>query len=114
LIGRLLDFGCGWGFDANFYQMDAYDPFYFPRLPQGEFNTITCTYVINVLLPEERMYALRYIHSLLARGGSAYITVRRDVQNEGWTKAGTYQENAVLGLESVRKCASYEIYRMRK
>lgn len=112
--GRTLDFGCGKGTDADYLYCERYDPYYFSELPSGQFNTILCTYVLNVLLPEQRTYAINHLLGLLAPGGTAYITVRRDIRNNGWTKAGTYQEMVELDLKSIRRCASYEIYELRK
>src|SRR4051812_16936113 len=34
LRGRVLDYGCGFGFDANHFGWEAYDPHYRQTLPQ--------------------------------------------------------------------------------
>jgi hypothetical protein len=49
LRGKMLDYGCGRGFDAEYYGMDKYDPHYAPEFPKIKFDTITCNYVLNVV-----------------------------------------------------------------
>jgi hypothetical protein len=38
--GRVLDYGCGLGFDADQQGWEAYDPYYRPRKPTGIYDTI--------------------------------------------------------------------------
>jgi len=59
--GRVLDFGCGNGVDVTFlrnngFDIVGYDPYYVPEIPNGQFDTIMCNYVLNVLLPEEQVH----------------------------------------------------------
>lgn len=57
LKGRILDFGCGYGFDTDElkrqgYNITGYDYYYYrPEYPVGKFDTILCNYVLNVLEP---------------------------------------------------------------
>lgn len=98
LKGKLLDYGCGKGFDAKHYSMDKYDPGFFPKLPRKKYHTLTCNYVLNVILPEKEQEILDSIKSKLRIGGVAYISVRRDIKKEGYTNKGTYQRNVILDL----------------
>jgi SAM-dependent methyltransferase len=77
--GRGLDYGCGKGFDASHLRFEGYDPYYRPVMPEGLFDVITCTYVLNVLPPEDRIAVLMDIERRLQPDGVAYVTVRRDV-----------------------------------
>ena len=52
--GRVLDYGCGFGFDADHYGWKSYDPYYRPTLPEGQFDTIVCIAVINTLSRNNR------------------------------------------------------------
>ena len=57
LKGRILDFGCGFGFDADElkcqgYDIIGYDYYYRPEYPDGKFDTILCNYVLDVLEPQ--------------------------------------------------------------
>jgi hypothetical protein len=52
--GRVLDYGCGFGFDANQFGWESYDPYYQPREPEGQFDTIVCTLVLNALSRNNR------------------------------------------------------------
>src|SRR4051794_25869501 len=59
--GRVLDYGCGFGFDADHFGWDSYDPFYRPREPEGEYDTIVCTLVLNALSRNNRARALEKV-----------------------------------------------------
>lgn len=76
--GRTLDFGCGRGFDAQYLECESYDPNYQPNMPEGEFDTIICNYVLNVVDKGVEFEILRQIWNKLKVGGTAYISVRRD------------------------------------
>lgn len=111
----ILDYGCGRGFDADTFGLVKFDPHYFPQEPEGKFDIITCNYVLNVCLPSQQNEVIAKIHSLLAVNGVAYITVRRDVKNEGFTSRGTYQRNVVLDLPVVvEKKGQFCIYKLTK
>ncbi len=49
LRGRTLDYGCGKGFDPDAFNMEKFDPYFYPDMPEGTFDTIVCTYVLNVI-----------------------------------------------------------------
>lgn len=94
LVGSVLDYGCGFGFDAQFVGADGFDPYYQPDgIRKSSYNTITCIYVLNVLQdPSERLKTLCKIDSLLEPQGIAYIAVRNDKRSLlGTTSIGTWQ-----------------------
>lgn len=115
---RILDYGCGRGFDADFFYLDKYDPHFFPNkeLLTLEWDCIVCNYVLNVLpLESERAEVLSTILGMLAPKGVAYIAVRRDIKQEGYTKKGTFQTNVILDFPVVKEIAgSFCIYRVSK
>lgn len=123
LKGKVLDFGCGFGKDVEVLRskgMDvtAYDRHYAPEYPDGQFDTIICIYVLNVLLPEEQAMVLMQVSRLLKPTGRAFFAVRRDVEKEGFRmhrlhKRLTYQCNVKLGFPSVLRSESCEIYSYR-
>lgn len=118
--GKVLDFGCGIGKDVEFlkikgFDIDGYDPFYFPSFPTEKYDTILCFYVLNVLLPEEQAEVLMNVSNLLKPNGKAYFAVRRDIKYEGFRihkvhKKETYQCNIKLGYTSIFKNENCEIY----
>jgi ATP adenylyltransferase len=118
--GRVLDFGCGTGIDAEFlrkqrHDVAAYDPHYAPQYPTGQFDTILCHYVLNVLLPEEQVQVLMAVSELLKPGGRAYFTVRRDIKRAGFRShtlhdQKVYQCNVVLPFKSLIRVEHCEIY----
>lgn len=116
LQGRLLDYGCGKGFDARKLGIERYDPFYYPKKPKGRFDTITCIYVLNTIPEEkERLAVLDHVFRLLRKGGAAYFAVRRDIENlNGWTSRGTWQGFVKLDLPTHYRCRTFEIYVMRR
>ena len=96
LVGRCLDYGCGRGMDADTYGMEGYDPTWRPREPSGRFDTITCTYVLNVVDEAAQEAILAAVRGLLAPGGAAYISVRRDLPREGMQGRGCWQRYVTL------------------
>ena len=116
LAGRLLDYGSGRGQDARSYGMDQWDPHYHPRRPQGKFDTVTCTYVLNVIeQPDERAHVLRDIRRLLKPGGKAYITVRNDRKAlRGRTSRGTWQGLIRLDLPVLYRTGDYVTYKLEE
>ena len=120
LEGRILDFGCGLGSDVEIlrhkgYDVYGYDRYHFPQYPQGQFDTIICLYVLNVLLSQEQATVLMELSALLKPGGSAYFAVRRDLKREGYRihkvhKKPTYQCNVKLPFDSLFKNDFCEIY----
>jgi SAM-dependent methyltransferase len=83
LRGRALDYGSGRGHDAAAYGLEAYDPFWGPAMPAGQFDTILCTYVLCVLPPGERADVIKDVMSRVKPGGYAYFAVRRDIKRSG-------------------------------
>jgi len=116
LKGRVLDYGSGRGFDAQSLKLRSYDPHWGPSMPDGEFDTVMCNYVLNVL-PEkgERDKVIAGIKQKLKVRGVAYIAVRNDRENlNGYTKIGTWQGLIKLDLPVVATNSNYKIYKLEK
>ena len=123
IIGQILDYGCGKGSDvkllrAKGFDINGFDPHYFPQKFEKKFDTIICNYVLNVLLPHEQINILMNIASLLKSDGFAYFTVRRDLKAEGFrihyvTKKKTFQMNVILNFNSLFVNDFCEIYSYR-
>lgn len=107
--GRALDYGSGRG---CWYDMECYDPYWKPEYPNGKFDTIVCNYVLNVVDDKTQEEIIRNIRGLMKPGGTAYISVRRDLPTGGRSGRGTYQRYVVLPYESVSKNSTREIYRI--
>ena len=113
--GRVLDYGCGFGFDADHFAWESYDPYYRPREPVGPFETIVCTLVLNALSRNNRTKVIERIRELLAPEGAAYFGVARNIPVTG--KLGVHhslQNYVVLTLPSVFADEKLEIYEFRK
>jgi hypothetical protein len=110
-----LDYGCGYGTDADILDCWKYDPHFYPYEPEGRFEVITCIYVLNVLPLGEQKKVITKIYDLLEDDGVAYFAVRRDqgVAN-GFTAKGTYQTTVKLGFDKVCYDSGYDIYMMKK
>lgn len=115
LVGRVLDYGCGKGYDADYYNTDSYDPHYQPVMPKGKFDTIVCNFVLNVIeSAEEREAVLSDIRARLGDNGHAYVSVRTDKsQLNGHTKIGTWQGSIVLDLPVVAKGSGFVTYKLQ-
>jgi len=112
LRGRVLDYGCGHGDDANTLDCDRFDPHYAPDFPSGPYDVIMCTYVLNVIeCPQARRNVLRELVALLDADGTAYVTVRTDRANlRGLTKTGSWQGLIMLDLPVVFKTSGFITY----
>lgn len=118
--GKVLDFGCGFGKDVDFlhqkgFDIQGFDPHYFPQYPCEKFDTILCFYVLNVLFPEEQNQVLMQISSLLKPSGKAYFAVRRDIQKDGFRThqvhgKPTYQCFVKLPFKSIFLNENTEFY----
>ena len=116
LLGRILDYGCGRGYDACTLGADKYDPYYSPDRPDGPFATVICNFVLNVIEEEwTRRNVLTDIDDYLTQDGVAYITVRNDRRAlKGITSKGTWQGLITLDLPIVHQTTGYTTYAMRK
>ena len=111
--GRVLDYGCGRGKDAETLKCEKYDPSWSPKLPKGKFDTIICVYVLNVVLEKMEKKILKDIKNRLKKGGKAYFAVRRDNFVRGFNNI-SFQRWSTPELDSINKTSSYEIYIMKK
>ena len=113
--GRVLDYGCGLGFDADHQGWEAYDPYYRPREPTGPYDTIIVNHVANILTRASRAKLFEAVNFLLAPKGAAYISVARNIPVSG--KAGSrrrIQNYVVLTLPAIFADNEEEIYRLAK
>lgn len=120
IVGKVLDFGCGFGKDVEYlkqkgFDCKGFDPHYFPTILPQKFDTIICFYVLNVLFPEEQNEVLMEISRLLKPTGKAYFAVRRDIQKDGFRihqlhGKPTYQCNVKLPYKSIFLNQNTEFY----
>lgn len=113
---KVFDYGCGTGFDAQYliskgYSVNFWDPHFHnekppSKYPSNSFDTILCTYILNVIQKDERIDVIAKIRKLLHSEGSVFFTVRTDSEisyqvkrsnwikkNDGWiSKRGTFQK----------------------
>ena len=94
--GRVLDFGCGKGYDADYlvglgYDIEKYDKYYFPEKPEGTFDTILCFYVLNVIPANERKEVINEIKNYLKPRGKVIFAVRTPEEIEREAKMGRWE-----------------------
>jgi len=116
IVGRVLDYGSGRGYDASYLGAECYDPHFEPVMPDGLFDTIVCNYVLNVIPSvEEREAVVADIRSRLKCDGRAYVSVRTDKGAlNGYTKTGSWQGLVVLDAPVVAKCNGFKTYELCK
>jgi ATP adenylyltransferase len=113
LRGRILDYGCGFGFDADHFDWEAHDPHYRQKLPAGLFDTIVCNHVANMLTRDSRQELYRSIQALLGVNGKAYLSVSRKIPRTGKIAMRKRIQNfVVLTLPSLYRDDELEIYRL--
>jgi hypothetical protein len=113
LRGRVLDYGCGFGFDADYFGWEAYDPHYRQKLPEGLFETIVCNHVANMLTRASRQEMFQAIQALLTPKEKAYLSVSRKIPKTGKIAMRKRIQNfVVLSLPSVFCDEELEIYQL--
>jgi 2-polyprenyl-3-methyl-5-hydroxy-6-metoxy-1,4-benzoquinol methylase len=118
--GRVLDYGCGRGFDyrsllLSGYDAVGFDPFWEPIDIDGLFDTVLCTFVLNVVSEEEQLTVLMSLLSRVKEGGTAFVTVRRDLPREGMKGRGCTQRwvECPEGFEIVKETKGFAIFSRR-
>jgi len=111
--GRILDWGCGQGYDADHIaNVTGYDPHYRPADPGRGFDTGVCIYVLNVI-PDEAD-RVKCVNNLLARlvpGASAYVAVRSMSRKLlGWKAGGGLQGLVHLPAPVINRTTEYTMY----
>ncbi len=115
LVGRVLDYGCGFGFDADHFGWEAYDPHYRQKAPEGVFDTVVCNHVANMLTRASRRKLFEALTALLAPKGRAYVSVSRKIPVEGkLAMRKRIQNYVVLTLPSVYRDGELEVYRLER
>ena len=119
ILGKVLDYGCGRGFDGNHlislgYTTTMFDPYWNNiNIRNSKYDTILSTYVLNVVKKEKEDLFLSKIKKHLRKNGSAYISVRRDFKKESYRSSRGFQRLVSLNLPIVyNKKGSYCIYKL--
>jgi len=111
-----LDYGCGYGFDADHYKWAKYDPYYFDNYPSAQFKNIVCINVLNVVSSKIRTEIIGNIQELLKPDGTAYLVCPRNIPVCG--KYSNFerrpQNYVVLTLNTTYKDQNMEIYELKK
>lgn len=107
---RVLDFGCGRGFDAEIllhrgFNINRFDPYFFPEMPNGKFHLVTCSYVLNVLTNDNdnRQMVIRQAWSKVEDGGMLFISVRDQKSINNYATAGQWTPFTDGFISSERK-----------
>ena len=112
----ILDYGCGYGFDADYNKWNKYDPYYFDNYPIRKFKNIVCINVLNVVSSKIREEIITNIQELLKPNGIAYLVCPRNIPIKG--KYSNFQRRpqnyVILTLNSIYKDKNLEIYELKK
>lgn len=103
---RVLDYGCGRGFDADALGMFKYDPYYFASKPAGTFHHVYCGYVLNVMTQKEGQTVVDEMQKLLKPRGTGYIVVRRDQKKDNPNQRQVQLDGACMFTDN----SKYTIY----
>lgn len=112
----VLDYGCGYGFDADYFKWDKFDPYYFGKYPDKKYKNIVCINVLNVVSSKIRKEIIQNINELLENDGIAYLVAPRNIPTKGKYSGFERkpQNYVVLSLNSVYKDKNLEIYEFKK
>lgn len=109
---RVLDYGCGKGYDADRLGMFKYDPHFFDDTPAGKFDHVYCGYVLNVIDKRDGQQVIKDIQSLLKPRGTAYVVVRRDQKDDNPNQRQVFLDGkGVIGYAVNRKYTIYSIWK---
>jgi DNA phosphorothioation-associated putative methyltransferase len=117
----ILDYGCGYGADVEFlrlagFKAEGYDPhttWCDRSVLVGGYDVVLLTYVLNTIeLPRTRNAVLRYATEMCKAGGRVFVTVRRDIKQDGPTQRGWQGNVAVPGAKSVLRKPWFELYEL--
>lgn len=116
LSNDVLDFGCGYGFDAEYYKWEKFDPYYYDKYPDKQFSNIVCINVLNVVSKKIRKEIITNIQELLSENGIAYLCVPRNIPIKGKYSGFERrpQNYVILSLESIYNDKNIEIYKLNK
>lgn len=111
-----LDYGCGRSQDYKALNSERYDPYWNIGAIKDDklYHQIFCTYVLNTLSREPREKVLEEIKNLLHPIlGEAFITVRRDIPQEG-TRTQFWVELEGPGIETIKNNSVMSIYKLTR
>lgn len=80
---KVCDYGCGYGFDANYFGWYKFDPYYFDSYPKTQFDKIVCINVLNSVTSNIRKEIIQNIDELLLDNGVAFLCVPRNLPIKG-------------------------------
>jgi SAM-dependent methyltransferase len=108
IIGRVLDYGCGHGADVAHlkslgYDVVGWDPTWSTDIPQGKFDTVLCTYVLNVVSERDADEIAKATREYLRNdkcGGKIFYTVRADTKDTDTQRLVTAIPKAKVHIKS--------------
>jgi hypothetical protein len=114
---RVIDYGCGYGFDAILNGYEKYDPFYFDDMPDGLFTTVVNINVLSAVSSKIRSEIIENIQEILEPDGIGYLCVPRNLPKGG--KLAGYNRRPqnyiiLIGLHTVYLDDEIEIYVLTK
>ena len=115
LSNNVLDYGCGYGFDADLNSWEKYDPYYFDNFSKN-FKNIVCINVLNVVSSKIRKEIILNIKIYLKMMELHTYVVPRNIPICG--KYSNFQRRpqnyVILSLDSIYKDKKLEIYKLDK
>lgn len=116
LGNEVLDYGCGYGFDAMKNNWDRYDPYYYDIEIKKSYQNIICINVLSAVSSTVRQEIISKINYFLKPTGIAYLCVPRNLPKTG--KYSGYhrrpQNYVILTLSSIYLDKDIEIYEFKK
>lgn len=113
---KVLDYGCGLGYDACALGFDAWDPNHRPDLPKGwkdKYDIVLMTYVLCILPEQERYDAWNTAMGRLKDGGFLYAAVRADIKEDTKTQYVVHGDvhSVYTVVPELSRSGSWRMYR---
>ncbi len=104
--GKVLDYGCGYGVDAEKIGADKFDPNFWNHRPTRTYNQILCFYVLNVVdSGVNKIRIIRDMWKLLKTNGKIFFALRNDIDvlgyDKGWEEYGIRRSKTGMTVDQV-------------
>ena len=82
ITGKVLDYECGWGRDADILDMHKFDSVHHPEQPKGRYDIVFSIFSLDRERRSRIDETIRRLQKLLRNDGTVYLVVCRNTKGE--------------------------------